>query len=154
MEELRTTGRVGRSNATQWARRETQGHIGLVVLASIVTGLALGLLLILGAFAGGDEPRIIGGALLALGVGFAFLAIASSRFTSQPQTWAVKPGFATTVIGLAIALFADERRLDLAGWVWPCSSRSWSSRRFAVRVVHSTTGRGVRFCTRRLASCH
>jgi pimeloyl-ACP methyl ester carboxylesterase len=119
MEELQTTSRAGRSKATQLAKAETQGHIGLVVLASIVTGLAIGLLLVLGAFAGGDEPRIIGGALLALGAGFALLAIASSRFTSQPQTWALKPGIATAVVGIGIAVFADERRLDLAGWVWP-----------------------------------
>src|SRR5581483_6156594 len=119
MEELHTTSRVGRSKATQLAKAETQGHIGLVVLASIVTGLAIGLLLVLGAFAGADEPRIIGGALLALGAGFALLAIASSRVTSQPQTWALKPGIATAVVGIGIAVFADERRLDLAGWVWP-----------------------------------
>ena len=119
MEELHTTRRVGQLNANRWAKTETQGHIGLVVLASIVTGLAIGLLLVLGVFAGGDEPRITGGALLALGAGFALLAGASSRCTSQPQRWALKPGLATMVVGLAIAVFADERRLDLAGWVWP-----------------------------------
>ena len=49
-------------------------------------------LLVLGVFAGGDEPQIIGSALLALGAGFALLAVASTRFTSQPQPWALVPG--------------------------------------------------------------
>jgi pimeloyl-ACP methyl ester carboxylesterase len=101
------------------AKTETGGHIGVVVLTSIVTGLAIGLLLVLAAFAAGDEPRIIGSALSGLGAGFAFLAIASSRFTSQPQPWAFAPGLATMTGGVAIAVFADERVLDLAGWVWP-----------------------------------
>jgi len=40
MERLHTTHRVSRSKATQLAKAETQGHIGLVVLASRVAGLA------------------------------------------------------------------------------------------------------------------
>jgi len=145
MEQLHTTRQVGRSKETQQAKAETQGHIGLVVLASIVTGLAIGLLLVLGAFAGGDEPRIIGGALLALGAGFSLLAIASSRFTSQPQTWALKPGLATMIFGLSIAVLADERRLDLAGWVWPVflTIVVVASVRGARRSLHSWSRRAL-----------
>jgi pimeloyl-ACP methyl ester carboxylesterase len=97
-----------------------EGHIGLVVLASIATGLALGLLLVLGVFAGGDEPHIVGSALLALGVGFALLAVASARLARQPQGWALRPGVGSMVAGLGILVLAPgQRLLDLAGWVWP-----------------------------------
>src|SRR5438309_2097007 len=96
-----------------------KGHIGLVVLASIAAGLALGVVLVLGAFAGGDEPRIIGSALLALGGGFVLLAIASTRFTSQPQPWALVPGMSAMLAGVTVTLAAGGRFLDLAGWVWP-----------------------------------
>jgi pimeloyl-ACP methyl ester carboxylesterase len=96
-----------------------KGHIGLVVLASIAAGVALGLVLVLGVFAGGDEPRIIGSALLALGGGFALLAKASSRVTSQPQQWAVVPGVSSMLAGVIVALAPGGRFLDLAGWVWP-----------------------------------
>jgi pimeloyl-ACP methyl ester carboxylesterase len=96
------------------------GHIGLVVLASIAAGLAIGLLLVLGVFAGGTEPHVIGSALVGLGSGFALLAFMSTRRTNLPQQWAAVPGVATTVAGVAVlALAPGERLLDLAGWVWP-----------------------------------
>jgi pimeloyl-ACP methyl ester carboxylesterase len=96
------------------------GHIGLVVLASIAAGLAIGLLLVLGVFAGGSEPQIIGSALVGLGAGFALLALTSTRRTNQPQQWALVPGVATTVAGVGVlALAPGQRFLDLTGWVWP-----------------------------------
>jgi pimeloyl-ACP methyl ester carboxylesterase len=100
---------------------ETQrGHVGLVVFGSIAAGLAVGLLLVLGVFAGGSEPQIIGSALLGLGTGFALLAFASTRRTNQPQQWARVPGIATALVGVSLLTIAPgERFLDLASWVWP-----------------------------------
>jgi pimeloyl-ACP methyl ester carboxylesterase len=96
------------------------GHIGLVVLISLAAGVAVGLLLVLGVFAGGGESQIIGSALLGLGTGFALLAVTSTRRTNQPQQWALLPGLATTLAGLGVLLLAPgQRLLDLAGWVWP-----------------------------------
>ena len=103
--------------ATQGAT--VKGHIGLVVLASIAAGLALGLVLVLAVFAGADEPRITGSALVALGAGFALLAIASARYTSQPQPWARVPGVASMLAGLVVALMPTGHAFDIAGWVWP-----------------------------------
>jgi hypothetical protein len=40
-----------------------RGHIGLLVLGSIATGLALGFLLVLAVFGGGEEAEITGSAL-------------------------------------------------------------------------------------------
>jgi pimeloyl-ACP methyl ester carboxylesterase len=96
-----------------------KGHIGLVVLASIAAGLVLGLVLVLGVFAGADEPRITGSALVALGAGFALLAIASARFTSQPQPWALVPGLASMLAGLVVCLMPSGRAFEIAGWIWP-----------------------------------
>jgi pimeloyl-ACP methyl ester carboxylesterase len=106
--------------ATQGAT--VKGHIGLVVLASIAAGLTLGLVLVLAVFAGADEPRITGSALVALvalGAGFALLAIASARYTSQPQPWARVPGVASTLAGVVVALMPTGHAFDIAGWVWP-----------------------------------
>jgi pimeloyl-ACP methyl ester carboxylesterase len=98
----------------------TSGRIGLVVFGSIAFGFVLGLVLVLIVFAGGEESQITGSALLALGAGFMLLAAASSRFTDQPQRWALAPGIASAVLGLAILLFSPgNRALGLAGWVWP-----------------------------------
>ena len=100
---------------------ETQrGHVGLTVLGSIAAGLAIVLLLVLGVFAGGSEPQIIGSGLLGLGGGFVLLAFASTRRTNQPQEWARVPGIATALVGITLlAITPGERFLDLASWVWP-----------------------------------
>jgi pimeloyl-ACP methyl ester carboxylesterase len=98
----------------------TKGHIGLIVLGAIASGLLLGLLLVLVAFAGGPEHELTGAALFAFGSGFVLLAIGSSRLTSQPQPWALRPGLASMLAGLAVLALAPGQRLfDLAGWVWP-----------------------------------
>ena len=97
-----------------------QGHIGVVVLGSIAFGLLLGLLLVLIVFAGGPEHEMTGTALIALGSGFVLLAVASSRFTDQPQPWALIPGVVVGVAGLVIGVLSPSgHTLTLAGWVWP-----------------------------------
>ena len=96
-----------------------KGHIGLVVLASIVAGLALGLVLVLWVFAGADEPRITGSALVALGAGLALLATASARCTSQSQAWARVPGLASVLAGVVVGLMPSGRAFDIADWIWP-----------------------------------
>lgn len=100
-------------------RRASEGHLGLAVVASIASGLALGLLLVLGVFAGGAEAEIVGSALLALGSGLAVLGFTTRR-TTRSQRWAVVPGLATMLAGLAVLVLAPGARLlDLADWVWP-----------------------------------
>jgi pimeloyl-ACP methyl ester carboxylesterase len=97
-----------------------RGHIGLVVLGAITLGLVLGLLFVLVVFGGGPEPQITGGALLAVGAGFVLLAAGSTRFTDQPQKWALPPGIGSAVVGLALLVLSPgNRALGLAGWVWP-----------------------------------
>jgi pimeloyl-ACP methyl ester carboxylesterase len=117
-----------------------------VVLGSIAFGFVLGLVLVLIVFAGGEESQITGSALLALGAGFMLLAAASSRFTGQPQRWALAPGLASAVLGLAILLFSPgNRALGLAGWVWPVllvllvGWSFWSAR----RSLHSWSRRAL-----------
>ena len=107
-----------RSSAT--STPPSRGHIGVVVAASIAAGIVFGLLLVLGVFAGGSEPQIIGSALFALGSGFGLLAFTSTHRTNQPQRWALLPGVATTIAGAClVALAPGERLLGVASWVWP-----------------------------------
>ena len=59
-------------------------------------------------------------ALFALGLGFVLLAVGSTRFSNQPQRWALPPGVASVVLGLAIWILSpSEPVLALAAWVWP-----------------------------------
>ena len=108
------------TDAPASAEKEEKGHIGLVVLGAVAFGLLLGLLLVLLVFPGGPEHEMTGTALIALGAGFVVLALASSRFTDQPQTWALIPGVVVAALGLTIwALSPSEHTLALSGWIWP-----------------------------------
>jgi pimeloyl-ACP methyl ester carboxylesterase len=123
-----------------------KGHIGLVVLGALASGLLLGLVLVLVVFAGGVEHEITGAALVALGAGFVLLAVGSRRFTDQPQGWALRPGLATAAVGLGLcALSPGDHALGLAGWAWPgllLALVVWSFRG-ARRALHNWSRRVV-----------
>jgi pimeloyl-ACP methyl ester carboxylesterase len=123
-----------------------RGHIGLIVLGAIASGLLLGLLLVLVVLADAPEHAILGSALLAFGIGFILLAIGSNRFTDQPQAWALRPGVATVVAGLATwAIAPTDHSLTLAGWVWPALLLvlvAWSYRG-ARRTLHNWSRRAL-----------
>lgn len=143
---MSTTGMSSATSTRADTQRSARGHVGLVVLTSIAVGLALGLLLVLSVFAGGDEPHIIGSALVALGAGFTLLAAASSRFTSEAQSWAFAPGVSSIVAGVAVFTLAPGARLlDLAGWVWPAllAMLVVSSFRGARRSLHNWSRRAL-----------
>jgi pimeloyl-ACP methyl ester carboxylesterase len=116
-----STTAVPSTTSVRTARESSEtGHIGLAVAGAIASGLLIGLLLVLVVLAGGPEHEITGAALLALGGGFVVLAVGSRRFTDQPQPWALLPGVASAVVGLAIwALAPGDHTIALAGWVWP-----------------------------------
>ena len=97
-----------------------RGHIGLVVLGSILAGLVLGLVLVLGVFGGGQESAITGAALISLGLGMLLLVELSRRRTDQPQPWAFAPAVCAGVAGLALLVLRPGNHvLGLLGWVWP-----------------------------------
>ena len=134
------------SSRSTTAEGRGRGHIGLVVLGSIASGLVLGLVLVLAVFDGGEEARITGSALIALGAGFTLLAIGSSRFTDQPQRWALAPAVVLLIVGLALLVFLPgDRTLRLAGWVWPALLLllvGWSFRG-ARRSLHNRSRRAL-----------
>jgi len=51
-------------------------------------------------------------------VGWALLAVLSTRLTDQPQCWAVAPAIFMTVAGVLV-LVAPDSVVDALGWVWP-----------------------------------
>ena len=107
------------SEAADVASRPT-GPIVRSVVASVLAGgigaLACALLL----FPGAAEHTITGSALVAFAVGWAILAVLTTRFTNQPQRWARVPAAAMAVTGIAlIAAAPGSSTLTDAGWVWP-----------------------------------
>ena len=91
-----------------------------VVGGSLATGCVGAIALTLGVFAGAAEHIITGSALLAFAAGWALLALLSSRFTSQPQRWALVPAAFMAAAGLALLIARpNDQALNAAGWVWP-----------------------------------
>lgn len=94
-----------------------------VVGGSLAAGFFGALILTLVVVAGAPEHVISGAALLAFAGGWALLALLSTRYTSQPQTWARVPAIAMAMSGIVLLVTSPgDRVLNTAGWVWPVAA--------------------------------
>src|SRR5207248_9396442 len=75
-----------------------EGRVGLIVAGSLITGFVVALVLVIGPFGGAEEDVIMGTALLGWALGWALLAVLSTRWSDQPQRWA---GVAEALMALA-----------------------------------------------------
>ncbi len=94
------------------------GHIGRIVAGSLATGLVAALLLVAAPFISPEEDDVTGAVLCGFAVGWAMLAILSSRSTDQPQRWAVPPAMFMGLGGLLLIAFGSSSR-EVLNWVWP-----------------------------------
>lgn len=91
-----------------------------VIVCSLLAGAVLALLLVLVVFPGAPEATITGSVLLAWGLGWAVLAVVSTRRTRLPQTWAKVPALFLGAAGAALlALRPAGSALTVVSWVWP-----------------------------------
>lgn len=94
--------------------------ITLIVAGSLVVGLVLAIALLLGPASGATESVVIGSVLLAFGIGWLLLAVASIRYSDRPQRWAFLPAGAMGFVGLALIAFAPRPPvMGLLSWFWP-----------------------------------
>jgi pimeloyl-ACP methyl ester carboxylesterase len=101
-------------------RRSRTGRIRWVIAGSLIIGLLLAAVLSVVVFDSGSEAVITGSALLGFAVGWAMLAVLSTRMTAQPQRWAWVPATALGVTGVGLLVTAPgDGVLTAAGWVWP-----------------------------------
>jgi pimeloyl-ACP methyl ester carboxylesterase len=97
-----------------------KGHVGLIVAGSMITGLVVALVLVIGPFGGAQEHVIMGTALLGWALGWALLAVLSIRWTDQPQQWAVVPAALMALAGASLLIFRpDANTFNVLGWIWP-----------------------------------
>ena len=92
-------------------RPKRKGRISLIVAGSLILGLVTSVVLVIGPFGGAQEHVIMGTAQLGWALGWALLAVLSTRWSDQPQRWAVvpaalmalaaSPSLRTTVPGIA-----------------------------------------------------
>jgi pimeloyl-ACP methyl ester carboxylesterase len=101
---------------TQTTKRTSVKLVAGSLLAGVVSAAAL----VAGPFADGGEATITGAILLGFAIGWALLAVLSSRAGDESYRWAAVPA---TVLGLSAAgliiLSPDTQALDTLGWIWP-----------------------------------
>jgi pimeloyl-ACP methyl ester carboxylesterase len=101
-------------------RRAHKSHIGLIVAGSLIAGFVLSLLFVIGLFGGAQEHVIMGTALLGWAVGWALLAMLSTRWTNQPQRWALVPAVLMAITGVGLLIFRpDANAFNAISWIWP-----------------------------------
>jgi FtsH-binding integral membrane protein len=100
------------------AQPTAKSRIGLIVAASLAAGLIAAVVLVAAPFVPAEENAVTGVVLLGFALGWALLAVLSTRFSGQPQRWAAAPA---TFMGLAglVALSGSEAVQAVFGWVWP-----------------------------------
>jgi pimeloyl-ACP methyl ester carboxylesterase len=111
---LRTSSSDAQPAVTNSGER---GHIGRTVTLTMLGGLLLAVVAVVGPFAGAEEHVITASLLGSFGIAWALLAYLTTRRTDQPQRWAFVPAAAMGVAAATILIAAPTGN-DL-GWVWP-----------------------------------
>jgi pimeloyl-ACP methyl ester carboxylesterase len=65
-----------------------------------------------------EKGKVTGALMLGFALGWAMLAILSSRFTDEPQRWAVAPALFLGIGGLLLLAFGSPAQ-GILKWVWP-----------------------------------
>jgi pimeloyl-ACP methyl ester carboxylesterase len=93
-------------------------HLGVIVAGSLFTGFAAGLIFPFLPLGTVDADFSLAMVLFGWALGWALLAVLSTRLTDQPQRWAIVPAIFMAVAGVLV-LVAPDLLVDALGWVWP-----------------------------------
>jgi pimeloyl-ACP methyl ester carboxylesterase len=114
----------------------------IAIVGSLAAGAFLAGALVLGPASGGTEPMVTGSVLFAFGLGWALMAVLTTRFSAQPQTWMAVPAAFLGSIGLGLIVCQPGPAvMDLISWVWPPALAILAIWMFA-QVRHQLRGRG------------
>lgn len=95
-------------------------EIGLLIPGGILAGIALGVYLITGPYAGQIEENQGGVFLLAFSAGWALISLLSVLSKQGFQWWPLIPGAIIGLVGLAIMRGgAAMQLLEMLGYAWP-----------------------------------
>jgi pimeloyl-ACP methyl ester carboxylesterase len=91
-----------------------------VIAASLTAGSLLAIALLLGPATRGTEPVITGSVLIGFGIGWALVALLTTRYSAQPQRWARVPAAVLGFMGLSlVVLQPGPGVMDALSWGWP-----------------------------------
>jgi pimeloyl-ACP methyl ester carboxylesterase len=114
------SGTATRNDDPELGTAPKPSRIGIagIVAGSLAAGLVAALVLPFLPVATVDENFATGMVLIGFTLGWAFLAVLSTRLTDQPQRWAVAPAVFMGLAGVLVLLVPDTV-VDALGWVWP-----------------------------------
>ena len=95
-----------------------RSHVGGVVAGSLAAGFVAAVILPFLPVGTVDVDFATAMVLFGFALGWALIAVLSTRFTDQPQRWAVAPAIFMALSG-ALVLLAPDAMVDALGWVWP-----------------------------------
>lgn len=98
--------------------RAPRAKIGRFVVGSFASGLLAAAVLVAAPFVPPTEAGLTGAVLCGLALGWALLAVLSTRFTDQPQRWAAAPAPVMGMSGLLLIAFGSSL-LEPLSWAWP-----------------------------------
>jgi pimeloyl-ACP methyl ester carboxylesterase len=97
--------------------RSSHGHIARIVTLTVLGGLLLAVVGVIGPLAGAEEHIITASLLGSFAIAWGLLAHLTTRRTDQPQRWAFVPAAAMGVSALAILL--APATVNALSWAWP-----------------------------------
>ena len=95
-----------------------RSHVGGVVAGSLAAGFVAAVILSFLPVGTVDADFATAMVLFGFALGWALMAVLSTRFTDQPQRWAVAPAMFMALSG-TLVLLAPDAMVDALGWVWP-----------------------------------
>jgi pimeloyl-ACP methyl ester carboxylesterase len=94
-------------------------RVGPIVAGSLIAGFVAAAVLVAMPFVGTRESTVTGVVLFGFALGWALLAVLSTRWSDQPQRWAWAPAAFMAVAGTILVVGSEAAVPGVLDWVWP-----------------------------------
>jgi pimeloyl-ACP methyl ester carboxylesterase len=92
----------------------------MIIAGSLIGGLVFAAAFVASPLSGGEESAATGALLLGFAVGWALIALLTTRFTDRPERWAAVPAAAMGVSAVTLLAFTpSDATMTRLGWIWP-----------------------------------
>lgn len=92
--------------------------VALVMAGSAVAGFLAAVALVVAPVVPATEEGLTGAVLCGFAIGWALLALLSTRFTTQPQRWAAAPSLVLGASGITLLALGTSAH-PVVDWIWP-----------------------------------